>query len=483
MKKIILVLLMSVILLTGAFPVFSMTDAQRSALIEQILQQIAALQAQLNQIQKGPATQVQTQDVSSGWCHTFSTNLGFANSGSDDVEALHMALQKEGIYYGSDGPKEYGKETATAVVQFQVNYGISPASGFTGPITRGKLNALYGCPPLSFIYPNGGETLSVGDTVRITWNAFGLSDSDNVIISAYAPQSPYLNVKTLGRVSAKKQNYYDWKITQNSLPSISYPVNLRLKIEVVGKNISATSRGDFTVNSTSNQQANSIELTYPKGGQVLYVGDSVRITWKSQGLSSTDDVTLTVYDSANPNANIKTIAKSVSAIQGYYDWNIRESNLPSASYPLRLRVKVEVDNKNITSASTSDITVNSSDQESISLSLIVPNGGETFQGPSLDGKIQGDSVRITWTTKGLSSSDKVKIIIYMPSNPYVNVKTITSSVTATQGYYDWKISKSNLPSMASPVLLRAKLEVVNKNISTISESDFTVIIPASDSES
>ena len=41
-------------------------------------------------------------------------------------------------------PSSFGENTAAAVVQFQTKYGIR-ASGWVGPVTRQKLNSLYGC--------------------------------------------------------------------------------------------------------------------------------------------------------------------------------------------------------------------------------------------------------------------------------------------------------------------------------------------------
>jgi hypothetical protein len=79
------------------------------------------------------------------WCYTFTKNLGFADSGTEDVAALHVALQKEGISYSPDADNVYSYATSKAVIQFQTKYGITPLSGYIGPITRAKLNGLYVC--------------------------------------------------------------------------------------------------------------------------------------------------------------------------------------------------------------------------------------------------------------------------------------------------------------------------------------------------
>ncbi len=116
--------------------------AQLQAMIQSLLQQIATLQAQ-----QGGTTQT--------WCHTFDTNLGYANSGSTEVGYLHTALGKEGISYSTDSGNTYSEPTMSAVVQFQQKYSITPLSGYVGPSTRAKLNSLYGCsitPNCSTLY-------------------------------------------------------------------------------------------------------------------------------------------------------------------------------------------------------------------------------------------------------------------------------------------------------------------------------------------
>ncbi len=92
-----------------------------------------------------PVTPPATPPAVQPWCHTFNTNLGYANSGSDEVVDLHTALQKENIPYSPDGDKDYTKATGDAVLAFQIKYKLAQ-SGFVGTKTRVKLNELYGCP-------------------------------------------------------------------------------------------------------------------------------------------------------------------------------------------------------------------------------------------------------------------------------------------------------------------------------------------------
>ncbi|MCX6722001.1 MAG: peptidoglycan-binding protein, partial [Candidatus Staskawiczbacteria bacterium] len=152
-------------------PGFVSAQVDNSALIVQLQAQIAALQAQLQTLLAQQST------VPATWCYTFNTNLGFANSGSDDVGSLHSALSKEGFSSGSDNIATYGEDTAAEVVQFQAKYGISQ-TGYVGAVTRAKLNSLYGCinnNPITSVVSNLITPLTSNGTV-----ASASSEYDNL---------------------------------------------------------------------------------------------------------------------------------------------------------------------------------------------------------------------------------------------------------------------------------------------------------------
>src|SRR3990167_4712164 len=116
------------------------------AQIQALLAQIAQLQAQIAQLQA-------RQSATPAWCHTFNTNLRIGDSGEKEVIALQTALKKEGIAISGNSDRNFDELTASAVVEFQEKYaseilapyGLKRGTGYVGPSTRKKLNALYGC--------------------------------------------------------------------------------------------------------------------------------------------------------------------------------------------------------------------------------------------------------------------------------------------------------------------------------------------------
>lgn len=143
--KIFKFFIASICILTAVFG-FSITA--KAVTIQELMDQIASLQAQLRALQA-------QQDTTQTWCHTFNANIGMGHkTGNPEIEALVIALQKEGILeQGVIFPEGYDETLASAVTEFQEKYAseiltaynLKHGTGFVGKSTRAKLNALYGC--------------------------------------------------------------------------------------------------------------------------------------------------------------------------------------------------------------------------------------------------------------------------------------------------------------------------------------------------
>src|SRR3990167_2258388 len=103
--------------------------------IEQLLAQIASLQASLEALQGGPSTTTSAQ------CN-FTRSLTIGSNGSD-VTCLQNYLTSTGHFTFSGGSTGYfGSATKAAVASWQASNNVSPAVGFFGPISKNKYTSV-----------------------------------------------------------------------------------------------------------------------------------------------------------------------------------------------------------------------------------------------------------------------------------------------------------------------------------------------------
>ena len=128
--------------LSGAAMVVPTASAQID--LNALLLQIQQLQAAIQQLQaaQGGASGVPTT------AYNFTRNLTVGSRG-EDVKALQQYLNASGFKVAESGPGSPGNETTyfgnltkAAVAKWQAANGISPASGFFGPLSRAKYASL-----------------------------------------------------------------------------------------------------------------------------------------------------------------------------------------------------------------------------------------------------------------------------------------------------------------------------------------------------
>ena len=378
---VVTAVLATAILCSGGLVSAQTTD--NSALIAQLQAQIATLMAQIKAIQ---AQQGTTQT----WCHTFTANLGFVNSGTTDISALHTVLQKEGFSYGADSDTTYAEDTSAAVVQFQEKYGITQ-TGYVGTKTRVELNTLYGCGTtvcplyvmqvcgsdgktysgnscLGYGMPSGvtvasqgacttttssitvtspvaGTVYHVGDTINISWATNGITGTLGlgVVNTSGTVVAGPGGMGTLGMISVNVSNTgnYSWQIPSNFVAGNNYRVSVSAYNN--GSPMQGYS-GYFSIASSTAPAClngagallpgqsycvshSSITVTSPSGGETWKVGETHNITWTSAGVTGN----VTIWRGSSTGAFSMSANKIVTlaAIVGSYPWLVDSSAVGS----------------------------------------------------------------------------------------------------------------------------------------------------------
>jgi len=318
---------------------------------------IAQLQAQILSLMQQIATLIAQQNGTQTWCHTFNTNLRIGDTGVE-VEALQLALGKDGgLVYDKNTNSIFDEYNASAVVAFQEKYtseiltpsGLRRGTGFVGPATRKKLNALYSCttspnnqPSITVFSPNGGETLKIGQSHTISWKSNNVNNVNIAVVNYDHAENCLINDKN-SIASKNGINYFTFnfdKCTVHNMgmdsvtaidPGSNYKINI---VDALG-GTSDSSDNYFTIAQNLDPY---IEVLQPENS--LKEGGVYNIKWKQSGLG---DKKVNIYLIAYRGTGYETgngmdivpkleyqyssnqlylIAKDVNVSQNGYDWNI-----------------------------------------------------------------------------------------------------------------------------------------------------------------
>lgn len=218
---------------------------------------------------KGMGTEV-------GFCHNFYSDLTVGNNGYD-VTGLNQALAAAGVFDSNSAySQNFTENTAASVVKFQAKYGINQ-TGYVGPITRAKLNALYGCSIIN-PYPSAAAPIitSTDSTGMVTPGVTVTVKGQNFDSGSYI-KLDYAQLIT---------PYY----TSATSLSFTLPSNVSVgshTIQVLGK-ASNLASNSVMLNVVASNQVPTITVLSPNGGEVLRAGDQVTVKWKtSDNISKT----------------------------------------------------------------------------------------------------------------------------------------------------------------------------------------------------
>lgn len=127
-----------------------LTESQIQSILS-LLSSFGADQSVISNVNSSLRGQATTGGTTTAGSYTFSANLTVGSTGAD-VMALQKLLNSDSAtQVAASGAGSPGNETSTfgpatkaAVIKFQTKNGISPASGYFGPLTRAKANSMGG---------------------------------------------------------------------------------------------------------------------------------------------------------------------------------------------------------------------------------------------------------------------------------------------------------------------------------------------------
>ena len=385
--------------------------------------------------------------TSSTWCHTFNTDLGYAQSGTAEVGELHTALQKQGISYAPDTGNTYYTGTSQGVIAFQARYGIYQ-SGYVAELTRAKLNSLYGCTqisttlitqppvstpatsqispqsqgPITVVSPNGSEAFEYGAKKDIKWVSTGVSNVKISLIFASQQNKEY-EIATVPASSGT----YTWTVGYaNTLYNYAQPGQYKVKIsDSVNSSVYDQSDNYFSVVLASTGCTDS------DNGINYYVkGTTTGINSLGGAITATDYC----------NASSASLIEEYSCNSGYL--KISEYSCPNGC-------------QNGSCLPASNTTI----------SVTAPVGGEQLQA--------GSYKNITWTAQSGVSSVNINLKGY----PSASAVTRIATVLASAGTYSWRVGETI--SGTAPAGSQYKIEIANasnaETIPALSNNYFSII--------
>jgi hypothetical protein len=255
---------------------------------------------------------------------------------------------------------------------------------------------------VTVVSPNGGETLTRGTVVPITWSYSG-NPGGNVKIELY--NGPTLS-STITSSTSLSAGSYNWSIPSTQTFGSNYTIKIT---STTNGTISDTSDAPFTITGPS------ITVTTPNGGETLVRGGVVPITWSYTGNPGAK-VKIQLYHGSTLS---RTIATSTALGVGAYNWKISSLQTLGSNYKIKI---TSTTNSTISDTSNGTFTI-----AKPAVTVISPNGGESFT--------RGGAMPISWSSVG-SPGTNVKIQLY--KGMFLS-RTITSSTPMSAGTYNWTI--------------------------------------------
>lgn len=280
--------------------------------------------------------------------------------------------------------------------------------------------------------PNGGENWIGGSWENITWVSSGISS----LIIEYTINNG-VNWLTIDNSANASTGIYTWLVPES-------PSDV-CKVRVTdANNVSITDLSDnvFTISP-----APSINVITPNGGEKVTAGIVTSIEWGSASVNN-----VKIEYTHDGGTNWLPITSSVSASVGSYNWLV--PNTPSANCKVKIS---DASNSSLNDLSDSFFEIEPS--ASAYLQLVSPSGGE--------GLVAGAPFTIQWNTN--ADGD---LLLEFSGDSGGQWQTITSTVSATIGSYEWLVPDS--PTQQGVIRITS---LEHPTLSSQNQTLFSIILP------
>ena len=293
---------------------------------------------------------------------------------------------------------------------------------------------------LTVVSPNGREKWERGTTHAIRWKYTG-SPGTNVTIELLKNGVLNRTITPSTSVGTSGSGSYNWLINSTQTLGSDYKIRITSTTNLAYND---TSDSNFTISPIS-----SITVVSPNNGENWTRGTTKTINWTSTG---------------NPGAYVKiellkagvwksTIISS-TLNDGSNPWLIPVTLTPGTDYKVRIT--------STTNAAYTDTSDNNFTIPTPNISVITPNGGETWR--------RGTTQTIRWNSSG-SPGAYVKIELLKPGGAN---KVIIAS-TLNDGSHPWLIPAIQAPGTDYKVRITSTTNVAYNDTS---DNSFTILTPS-----
>jgi len=173
------------------------------------------------------------------------------------------------------------------------------------------------------------------------------------------------------------------------------------------------------------KKGGTLKVTSPTSEQTWQAGSTHTITWTQTGLEGTN-VRIDLKDSISPFVQIRPVTSSTSASSGSFSWTVPDDVSAGSTYSIHVN---SISDPSV--GSYGWLTISAAPQEvTKTLKVTSPTSEQTWQA--------GSTHTITWTQTGLEGTN-VRIDLKDSISPFVQIRPVTSSTSASSGSFSWKV--------------------------------------------